>query len=261
MSKTIVLVHGAWMSPASWSGWKERYEGRGYRVVAPAWPFDDRSVEELNRSPAPELASVGVTEIVDHYERAIRALDEAPMIIGHSFGGLFTQLLLDRGLGVSGVAIDPAPIKGVLPALNAVRAGFGVISTWAGWRKVIRMSFADFQWGWVHDLPAAEQRAAYERFVVPTPGRPYFQGLVAPFTRTFAVDPAARRAPLLLMAGLEDRTVPASMVRAAYGIQRRSAARTEYMEWPGRTHFLCAAPGWEEIADKALAWSEGAAVG
>ncbi|HMV70274.1 MAG TPA: alpha/beta hydrolase [Myxococcota bacterium] len=257
MPRTIVLIHGAWMNPQSWDAWKARYEARGYRVLAPAWPYDDRTVAELNASPAPELASVGVTEIVDRYAEVIRGLDEPPIVIGHSFGGLFTQLLLDRGLGACGVAIDPAPIRGVNPAWDAIRAGFSVISTWAGWRKVIRMSFADFQWGWVHTQPEAEQRAAYEGYVVPTPGRPYFQGLVAPFTRTFAVDPARRTAPLLLMAGLEDRTVTASMVRAAYAIQRRSPARTELVEWPGRTHWLCAQPGWEEIADRALAWSEG----
>jgi pimeloyl-ACP methyl ester carboxylesterase len=65
------------------------------------------------RDPSP-IAKLGITEIVEHYDKIIRSLDSAPFIIGHSFGGLITQILLDRGLGAAGVAIAPAPVKGIL---------------------------------------------------------------------------------------------------------------------------------------------------
>ena len=109
----IVLIHGMWMTPLSWEHWASHYTDRGHHVLAPAWPGLDKEPAELRRDPAP-LRGMDITEIVDHYDKIIRGLDQAPIIIGHSFGGLFTQLLLDRGLGVAGVALDTAAPKGVL---------------------------------------------------------------------------------------------------------------------------------------------------
>src|SRR2546423_1760824 len=107
----IVLVHGLWLSPRSWEGWKERFESRGHRVLAPAWPRMEGDVEDLRRDPSP-MNGLGITEITDHYAEIIGGLDRSPIIMGHSFGGLITELLLDRGLGVGGVALSPAPVKG-----------------------------------------------------------------------------------------------------------------------------------------------------
>ncbi len=112
-SDTIVLIHGLWMTPLSWEHWIKRYTDKGYNVLAPAWPGMDKSIEELRSNPA-SLGGLGVTEIVDHYDHIIRGLDKPPIIMGHSFGGLFAQILLDRGLGAAGVALDSAPVKGIL---------------------------------------------------------------------------------------------------------------------------------------------------
>jgi len=252
MLPTLVLVHGAWMSPASWQPWIDRYSARGYRVVAPSWPHDEREVAALVASPDPALAEVGVTEIVDHYQAEIGKIDGPVVLIGHSFGGLFVQMLLDRGVGVAGVAIDPAPPKGVFPSASALKAGLPAL--FAG--PIATLSFGDFQWGWMHTQPEAEQRAAYDAYVVPTPRKVYRQGAFAPFTDVLRVDFARRTQPLLLVAGLEDRTVSASMVRAAYKLQRDSKAITALHEFPGRTHWIVGQPGWEEVADDAIGWVE-----
>lgn len=256
MSPAIVLIHGAWMSPSCWDNFKAHYERKGYLCLAPPWPYEDRPIAELRRAPAPELGSIGIVEIVDHYAAFIRALDAPPLLIGHSFGGLFVQMLLDRGLGAGGVAIDSAPPKGVLPGLNAIRAGFPVLRTWRGWTKVLLLSFRGFQWGWVHTLPEPDQQAAYDRHVVPTPGRIFFQAAFAPFgTAAHVKVKNSARAPLLLIAGKLDRTVEAGMNRANFRQYRHSSAITDWKEFPGRTHWLISGPGWEEIADYALAWA------
>ena len=109
---TIVLIHGLWMTTLSWEHWVSRYQARGYRVLAPNWPGMDAGIEDLRRNPA-VIARLGVTEIADHYDHLIRTLDPPPVIIGHCLGGLIVQILLDRGLGAAGVAIDPAPAEGV----------------------------------------------------------------------------------------------------------------------------------------------------
>jgi len=163
LGRLVVFIHGAWVTPLCWERFQSRFEAQGYTCLAPAWPFDDRSVEELRAKPAPELARVGIAEIVDHYAAIIAGLEELPILIGHSFGGLFVQLLLDRGLGVAGVAIDPAPPRGVLPGPKAIRASFHVIRRWRGWRKTLTIGFKQFCWGFVPTQPADEQRALTSR--------------------------------------------------------------------------------------------------
>jgi hypothetical protein len=89
-------------------------------LIAPAWPLDDRPIEELRRSPQPDLGKLTIKAIVDHYDRLIREMPEPPILIGRSFGGLFVQKLLDRGLGAVGVAIEPAAPKAVAPTLTVL---------------------------------------------------------------------------------------------------------------------------------------------
>jgi pimeloyl-ACP methyl ester carboxylesterase len=252
----VVFVHGAWVGPRCWDGWKRAYEAEGLRCTAPAWPHDDRPYDDLRRAPDPALAAVGVREIVDHYARAIEALPEKPLLVGHSFGGLVVQLLLDRGLGAAGVAIDSAAPRGILPRPRALLHALPVLLTWGGWRRVLTMSYDDFASTFANGLPAGARRAAYDEHVIPTPGRPYFQAAFAPFLGVTRVDFARTdRAPLLLVAGEDDRTVPASMNRANHRAYARSPARTDLREFPGRSHWIIAEPGWEEVAEHALAWA------
>jgi pimeloyl-ACP methyl ester carboxylesterase len=253
--RPVVFIHGAFMSAESWDPWRQRFEARGHKCVAPAWPFLDHSVEELQHAPDPRFGKLGIGEIVDNYASIIREFETPPILVGHSFGGLFVQMLLDRGLGAAGVAIDPAPPKGVLPGANAVRASLPVILGWASWDKVRRMSFKDFQWGWVHTLSEPEQRAAYDQHVIPTSGRLFFQALLAQLTDETKVNYRnSLRAPLLIIAGELDRTVGARMDLANFRKYARSTAVTEYHEFPGRTHWICRQPGWEEVADYVLDW-------
>lgn len=253
--KRVVFIHGAFMSAESWAPWVQRFEARGYQAVAPAWPFLDHSVHDLQRAPDRRFGRLGIVEIVDNYASIIRDFEEPPILVGHSFGGLFVQMLLDRGIGAAGVAIDPAPPKGVLPGMNAVRASLPVLLGWESWQRVRRMSFEAFQWGWVHTLSEPEQRAAYETQVIPTSGRLFLQALLAPFTSDTKVNYRNNeRAPLLIIAGELDRTVEASMNLANFRRYSRSTAVTDYRAFPGRTHWIIGQPGWEEVADYAMDW-------
>ncbi len=254
MTTTIVLVHGAWVTPACWDRFIARYEARGHRCIAPAWPFDDRPVQELRRNSAPELAGVGVGEIVDHYARSIAELGEPPIIIGHSFGGLFTQMLLDRGLGAAGIAIDPAPPRGVLPGPRAIASSSAVLRRWRARTKVLTMSLPTFQATFANGMSEAEQRQAYDEHVIPTPGRVFFQAAFGAGTKVNFRNEA--RAPLLITAGERDVTVTPGMCRGAARKHRRSRATTEFVQFAGRPHWLIASPGWEEVADHVIEWAE-----
>ena len=253
MSKTIVLIHGAWLNSASWEGFKARYEARGYRVLAPDWPHDDRPPAELRASPSPELAKVGVAAILDHYERIIRGLDDAPILIGHSAGGTFVQQLLDRGLGVTGVAINPAPTPGVRLGIHAIISALPVLADPFSGRKAKVMSRRFFRRRFAQTAPRAEADALYDRYIVPTPGKVYWDGILRP-TAIRWDNP--RRAPLLLIGGELDLIADASMTRAIFQKQSRAPSPTELKIYPGRSHWTCMDPGWEAVADDSIEWAE-----
>jgi len=255
---TIVLIHGLWMTPLCWEHWIDRYSARGYKVLAPAWPGMDTSVEQL-RADTTAIDRLGIQEIVDHYDAIIRALDDPPIIMGHSFGGAFTEVLLDRGLGAAGVGIDAAGVKGItrLP-FSELRSGFPILKNPANVHHAVPLTFEEFHYAFTNTISEAEARSAFERYAVPGPGRVLFQGAFANFNpRTpLQVDfKKSDRAPLLLIAGGSDHTVPAVVDKSMAQRYAKSDAVTEYKEFPGRSHFTIGEHGWEEVADYALDWA------
>lgn len=260
MGKTIVFVHGAWVTPLCWEPFKSFFSARGYNCLAPAWPYRDEPVPDLRNNPPPQLAGLGVREIVDHYAAIVKGLPEPPILIGHSFGGLYVQMLLDRGLGASGVVIDSAPPKGILfTQPSAYRSLAGVIFKWGAWNSIVRWSFSEFRYAFVHTLPEAEARAAYERHVVPETGRIFFQtalALLAPNSAVTVNYANPRRAPLLIIAGGSDHIVPPGINRANYQKYKSSPARTDFHEFENRVHWIIAQDGWEEVASYVALWLE-----
>jgi pimeloyl-ACP methyl ester carboxylesterase len=253
MTKTIVLVHGAWMTPLGWEFFRKRYEEKGYTVVAPPWPHEDLPIEQLRANPPEALKKTGIPEIVAHYDAIIRALPESPIIIGHSTGGLIAQRLLDNGLGVAGVALDPVPIRGVPAGPRILRSAWPVFRTPGFWNKVLPMSFNTFATTFAQTLPDNLKRPYYERYWAPTPGLIYLQGALGIGTAITPTNP--KRAPLLMVAGEKDITMTPFNILKSYYIQRRAPSPTQFRLFKGRSHFLFAEPGWEEVADFSLDWA------
>lgn len=255
---TIVLIHGLWVTPLSWEHWIERYTSKGYKVVAKAWPGMDVPIEELRRDPS-ALANLGVTEIVDHFDAIVREQAHAPIMMGHSFGGLIVQILLDRGLGAAGVSIDPAPVKGVLKLpLSTLRVTFPVLRNPASVHKTTELTREQFHYAFTNTLTDEEAEQVYERYEVPGTNRVLFQAALAnfnPHAVTKVNFDNGERAPLLLIAGGKDHIAPASQTREIFSLYARSTAVTEFKEFPERSHFTIGEQGWEQVADYALDWS------
>jgi pimeloyl-ACP methyl ester carboxylesterase len=261
-TRTIVLIHGLWMTPRSWDLFRRRYEAQGFRVLAPAWPRMHGTVEDLRRDPAP-LAGLGLREIADHYAERIRELETPPILIGHSMGGLIVQMLLGRGHGSAGVAIDSATPKGIyrLP-WSVLKSGSPVLANPLNYWRIVGLSFKQFRYAFAHTMPEREARRAYELDAVPGPGRPLFEVALGNFSfrAANAVDFERNdRAPLLLIGGADDHLVPSALNLINYQLYRRSTATTVFKEFPHRSHLIVAQPGWEEVADYALTWAEAAA--
>lgn len=256
----LILVHGAWLSARSWENYEDYFTKRGFAVSAPEWPRKHGDVEEM-RETAEESAGLGVQEIVDHYEALIRDLKEPPVLIGHSYGGLFVELLLDRGLGRAGVAMSPAPAKGILVLpFSTLKAGAPALAHPSKWHGVVTLTLEEFTYAFVNTLSEQDAAAAYSRYAVPETGQIFFEAGFA----NFHLHPPTEihfkngdRAPLLIVGATEDHTVPASLSKAAYKRYERSAAKTDYLEFEGRPHLHMVAADWQEVAAAIDSWLDG----
>ena len=256
---TIVLIHGFWVTPRSWEHWIAHYERRGFRVLAPAYPGFEVEVEALNADPTP-VEAVTIPGIVEHLEDVVRALDAPPILIGHSAGGTFTQILLDGGLGAAGVALNSAPTEGVpVVPLSQVKSTFPVLKNPANRHKAVGYSFEQWNFAFTNTFPEDEARALYERYAIPVSGRILFESALANLQPghqgTYVDYQNDARAPLLFVAGSEDNLMPPKIQWSNAKHYRSEKTRTEVVEFGGKPHLLPAAPGWEDIADYVLAWA------
>jgi pimeloyl-ACP methyl ester carboxylesterase len=256
----LMLIHGAWLSARSWENYVDHFTRRGFAVTAPEWPRKVGDVEEI-RETSDDVAGLGVNEIVDHYAALIEELDQPPVLIGHSYGGLFVELLLDRGLGRAGVALSPAPMKGILALpFSTLKSASPALAHPSKWHGVVPLTLEEFTYAFVNTFPPEDAAAAYERYAVPETGQIFYEAGFANFhlhPPTEVQFKNADRAPLLIVGAAEDHTVPASLSKAAYKRYEASMAKTDYIEFEGRPHLHMAAPDWEEVAQAIDAWLGG----
>jgi pimeloyl-ACP methyl ester carboxylesterase len=249
-TKTIVFIHGMYMNSLCWEKWITLFQAKGYRCLAPDWPGRDKPVEVLRKNhPDQQLGRLTLSGVLDHYADTIRTLNDKPILIGHSMGGLVVQLLLQRDIAAAGVALDPAPPMGVFTTKwSFLKSNWPHITPFVSGSRPIEMSFERFQYTFVNTMPLAEQRAAYERYVTPESRR------VPRESMTARIDFTKPHPPLLLIAGSDDNIIPASLVRSNHRKYRRSPSITEFKEFAGRTHFIVGQKNWEEVANHILAW-------
>jgi alpha-beta hydrolase superfamily lysophospholipase len=255
----LMLIHGAWLSSGSWDTFATYFRDRGFEVSAPEWPRKEGDVAAL-RDSADDIKGLGITEIVDHYSSAIGELGEPPVLVGHSFGGLIVELLLDRGLGRAGVAMSPAPPKGILVLpFSSLKAAAPALAHPSKWHGVVPLTLEEFTYGFVNTFSPEDAKAAYEKYAVPETGQILYEAGFANFhlhPPTEVHFKSGERAPLLIVGADKDNTVPASLSHKQYKKYEKSDARTDYLEFAGRPHLMMVAEGWEEIASAIDAWLE-----
>ena len=253
--RKIVFIHGLWIHSSSWQPWMEFFKQQGYETLNPGWPGDASLVSECRSHPQ-AIANRGVTEIADSYAKLIASLPEPPIVIGHSFGGLLAQVLLGRGIAAAGIAIDPAPIKGVwqLP-FSALRASLPVLSNPFNLKKAKSLTFDQFTYGFANAVSEKEARELYDRWTIPAPCRPLFQAATASFagSETKVNTSNATRGPLLITGGEKDHIAPPILGKVSLK-KYNPAAVTEFKLFEGRGHSLVVDHGWKEIADYCLTW-------
>ncbi len=254
---TIVLLHGFWVTPRSWEHWIDHYQARGFRVLAPAYPGFEVEVEALNADPSP-IEALTVPAIVEHFESVIGELDSPPIVMGHSAGGAFTQIVLDHGFGAAGVAINSAPTEGVaVVPLSQVKASFPVLRNPANRHRAVGFTFEQWHYAFTNTFSEEQSRALYERYHVPASGSIFWGSALANIhpghDDTYVDYHNDNRAPLLFISGSDDHLMPPKIQRSN-AKHYKSDTITEIMQFEG-PHLLPATDGWQEVADYALDWA------
>ncbi len=250
LSKTIVFIHGMYMNQLCWEKWVDRFEGKGFKCIAPAWPGRDLQPDILReRHPDLKLGELTLGMVFEHFSKVISGLNEKPILIGHSMGGLITQMLLQGDLAVAGVAIDSAPPRGVFTTKwPFLKANWPHITPFISQSSPIEMSFERFQYAFVNTMPLLEQREAYDKYVVPESRRVPREAL------SVRLDYIKPHPPLLFIAGSADHLIPPSLTKANFVKYQTSPSVTSFKEFPGRVHFIIGQNGWEEVADYVGSW-------
>ena len=251
----VVFVHGLWLLPSSWERWAALFEEAGYVALTPGWPDDPETVAEAQAHPE-VFAGKGIGEIADYEESIIRRLDRKPVVIGHSFGGLLTEILAGRGLAAASVAISPAPFRGVLPLpFSALRAGAPVLHNPANWNRAVPLTFEQFRYGFANVVDEDEAKELYLSYSVPGPGEPLFQAASAnlnPWSEAKVDTKNPERGPMLIISADSDHTVPWAIANASYKLELRNEGVTEIVKMANRGHALTIDKGWREVAETAL---------
>ncbi|QEC50766.1 alpha/beta hydrolase [Baekduia soli] len=253
----VVFIHGLWLLPSSWDRWAAVFEEAGYTPLTPGWPDDPQTVEEANARPE-VFAHKTVGQVADHFGEVIGGLVRKPAVIGHSFGGLLTQIIAGRGLAAVSVAIDPAPFRGVLPLpISALKSASPVLGNPANRNRAVPLTYEQFRFGFANAVSEEEATELYREYAVPAAGAPLFQAATAnlnPWTEAKVNSKNPERGPLLIISGEKDNTVPWAIANASFKKQKRNPGVTEITEIAGRGHALTIDSGWREVADTALAF-------
>ncbi len=253
----VVFIHGLWLLPSSWDRWATVFAAAGFAPLTPGWPDDPTSVDEANANPQ-AFAHKTIGQVADHYAEIIRKLSRKPAVIGHSFGGLLTQILAGRGVAAASVAIDPAPFRGVLPLpISSLKSAWPVLGNPLNRNRAVPLTYDQFRYGFANAVTEDEAKQLYDTFAVPASGAPLFQAATAninPWTEDKVDTENPERGPLLIISGEKDHTVPWAIANASYHQQQHNAGVTEIVEMKNRGHALTIDSGWREVADTALAF-------
>jgi non-heme chloroperoxidase len=254
---TVAFIHGLWLLASSWDPWRRMFEEAGYATIAPGWPDDPETVAEARAKPD-VLAKKSIKQVADHVEAVVRALDRKPAIIGHSFGGLMTQIVAGRGLSAVSVAIDPAPFRGVLPLpFSALKAASPALRNPLNRGRAVPLTYDQFRFAFANAVSEDEAKSLFETYAVAGPGELLFQAAAAnlnPWTEDKVDTKNPDRGPLLILDGEHDNTVPWSIANASYKQQARNPGVTEIVKVPGRGHSLTIDSGWRDVAGLAIAF-------
>jgi pimeloyl-ACP methyl ester carboxylesterase len=254
-SKSVVFITGTFISNSCWEDWIFYFESEGFHCIAPAWPHKEASAEELRNRPATDaIALNSIISVTDYFAAIIADLPEKPILVGHSLGGLVVQLLLQRELGIAGVAIHSFPPQGI----NRFRFAF-VKALWQSMMLftpragTYLMSFKKWKYVIANGLSSEKQKQTYYDYAIPE-SKKIIRDTFKSLTK---IDFKKHRPPLLFTSGSNDKLIPASLNYNNFRKYSSRNAITNYKEFNEHTHLVFGVMAWKKEADFILYWLEG----
>lgn len=250
MADTIFMIHGMWGGPWYWENFRRVFEAEGYRCLATTLPYHDMDPRGM---PDPRLGTTSLLDYAEALEREVRQLGAKPILMGHSMGGLLAQILGARELAKALVLLTPASPSGIVALTPSVVRSFGSTqTTWGFWRKPMRQTFGEAVYSMLHLLSEKEQKETYDKFVYESGRAASEIGYWLFDSRGAArVDESKVTCPVVVVAGVQDRITPASVVRR---VARKYKAVSTYKEFENHAHWVVAEPRWQEVAEYVRAW-------
>jgi len=250
MKNTIVLIHGMFQNPKSWTNWKNFFELKGFDVIAPAWPLHQGEPSALRANPPHGLGELRLDSIITEVETLIYSLPEKPIVIGHSVGGLIVQILINRGLAKAGVAISSVAPNKMIDFDWAFLKNAATIANPLKGNEFVPMDLETFHGAFANTLSEQEDASAFEQTATHD-SRNVFRDCMG---STGNIDVSQPHAPLLFIAGAEDKICPADLNDKNFKAYTDESSVTTIREFPNRSHFICNEPGWEEVVDVIENW-------
>jgi pimeloyl-ACP methyl ester carboxylesterase len=250
MKSTIVFIHGMFQNPKSWEKWISYFNEKGYNCLAPAWPLHEGEPKALRDNPPTGLGDLELQTIVDKMEGVVKGLEEKPIVIGHSVGGLIVQLLVNKGLAEMGVAIDSVAPNAMLAFDWGFMKNSALIANPFKGNDPFYMDVESFHGSFCNTMPMDETKAAYNETATHD-SRNVLRGCMGSQGQ---VDVELPHVPLLFIGGEKDEIIPFELSERNAKAYTDAGSISGFKEFANRGHFICGQPGWEEVAGYISEW-------
>jgi pimeloyl-ACP methyl ester carboxylesterase len=251
MARPIVLIHGMWCTAANFDRVVAGLKPRGHACHVPTLPAHEVGV------PHPEVGNKSLREYLSFLEDYVRQQNfaEAPILIGHSMGGLLAQQLAAKIQPFALVLLTTAAPAGLLGLRASNLVSFTpVVARWGWWRRPQKLSFGGYVRRAYNGVPPEKHRALYDGMVEES-GRAVFEiGFwFMDRARAAAVDTSAIRCPVYVVSSGHDRLTPAAVVRKVGGLYAHASLR----HYPDRGHWVLDDADTDEMTAEIANWIQG----
>ncbi|KFF05701.1 alpha/beta fold hydrolase [Flavobacterium reichenbachii] len=253
-NQTIVFISGAFMSHHYWEQWIVFFESKGYKAIAPPWLYKNDTAENLReQSLYDKIGSINLSELLSYYKEIIELLPEKPILIGHSYGGLIVQLLIQQDLGAAGICINSFPPAGfTLSKFSFYKTIFSFSCSLFSGQKTFLLSFKNWKHIYFNNNAAETQQYSYEKYLIPE-SKIIFRDL---FFKNTSINFKRRHVPLFFISFSEDKIISPKLVFWNFKKYKNFHSITCYKEFQNKNHFIILDPQWKVTAQYTAQWLE-----
>jgi len=252
MKSTIIFIHGMFQNAKSWDTWVKYFTDKGYNCIAESWPLHEGEPAQLRANPPAGLGELKLATVIDKYRQLASSQTEKPILIGHSVGGLITQILVNEGLAKLGVPISPVAPNGMITIDWEFTKNSAAIMNPLKGDEPFTMNLEGFQDSFANTMSIEQVKELFERTATHD-SRNVLRNCMGEDGK---VDLDLPHVPLLFIAGVEDHIIPYELVEKNSKAYTDEISSVSFRKFAGRSHFICVEPGYDEVLTVVADWIE-----